>query len=680
MYINELNIKSFGGIIDKKITFNNGMNVLYGENESGKSTVLAFIKFIFYGIANRKSDFKKYIPLSGEPMCGSITVTDGDTEYEISRNSKLTKAKQVQVFNKTTGDIMSVEFAQNIGQNLFGMGEGTFLNTLFLYDAHSGVSGGDGEITTKLSNMAQSGDESVSQKEILKRIDEDIANYISPRRKNAYIPNLEEKISQLSQKMFKAKEDSDKLSSLENKKEEIKKLIKTKKEEKRSLLNKKTQAIRNERKIKLAEYEKRLDDEIKSSKECRQEILNLNGEKYENIKNITEQEEKVFLTSEDFSKYDTKFIILEEREKNLLSKKKMSLAILIFTFFASIGLFVINPVFLLFSVALFVLGIYLMLDANKKIKNTKDEKSQITNQKEENNTAVSNFLSKVKLSSKEEYISLKNEYTQYLSNLSVLNSKMDMLEKDIDFCKKELEKIKEEIIDEFKLSNKDESFTDEEIIKIVKNTNCDFSISEIESKLSSILSEISNLEITFANLEFELDMKKTSSFDIVKILEELENSKILLSEKKEELEIFNEAKSILLEAQDEQRSNFAPALAKKVGGIFSNLTNGKYDEILIDEKFDARIKKDLGYAEQEILSEGTLDQLYFSVRFGIIELVGEKSLPVFLDDAFIRYDEKRLNEVLSFLYEYSKNGQVIVSTCQIREKEFCKDRANIINI
>ena len=49
----------------------------------------------------------------------------------------------------------------------------------------------------------------------------------------------------------------------------------------------------------------------------------------------------------------------------------------------------------------------------------------------------------------------------------------------------------------------------------------DFSISEIESKLSSTLSEISNLEITFANLEFELDMKKTASFDIVKILEEL---------------------------------------------------------------------------------------------------------------------------------------------------------------
>ena len=50
MYIKEINIKTFGGIENKTYNFSDGLNVLFGANESGKSTVIAFIKYIFYGI------------------------------------------------------------------------------------------------------------------------------------------------------------------------------------------------------------------------------------------------------------------------------------------------------------------------------------------------------------------------------------------------------------------------------------------------------------------------------------------------------------------------------------------------------------------------------------------------------------------------------------------------------
>ena len=58
MYIKEINIKTFGGIENKTYNFSDGLNVLFGANESGKSTVIAFIKYIFYGISGRKSEFK----------------------------------------------------------------------------------------------------------------------------------------------------------------------------------------------------------------------------------------------------------------------------------------------------------------------------------------------------------------------------------------------------------------------------------------------------------------------------------------------------------------------------------------------------------------------------------------------------------------------------------------------
>ena len=100
MYIKEIDIQTFGGISNKKVEFSNGLNVIYGVNESGKSTVIAFVKFIFYGISGKKTDFRRYIPLSGEPMCGSITVCDGSSEYEIFRTSKGAKSKREFRFHK----------------------------------------------------------------------------------------------------------------------------------------------------------------------------------------------------------------------------------------------------------------------------------------------------------------------------------------------------------------------------------------------------------------------------------------------------------------------------------------------------------------------------------------------------------------------------------------------------
>lgn len=190
MYIKEINIKTFGGIENKTYNFSDGLNVLFGANESGKSTVIAFIKYIFYGFSGRKSEFKRYVPLSGEPMCGSITVCGDNCEYEIFRTSKGAKAKQISVVNKVNGDVMSADFAQNIGKNLFSLGEDAFLNTLFVSNISSKISGGDGEISARLSNLAQSGDENTSQEKICKKIDEDILNLSSPSGKTRLFRRL----------------------------------------------------------------------------------------------------------------------------------------------------------------------------------------------------------------------------------------------------------------------------------------------------------------------------------------------------------------------------------------------------------------------------------------------------------------------------------------------------------
>lgn len=50
MRIHELLLKNFGKFTDRRIIVSEGIQILYGENESGKSTVHTFIKAMLFGL------------------------------------------------------------------------------------------------------------------------------------------------------------------------------------------------------------------------------------------------------------------------------------------------------------------------------------------------------------------------------------------------------------------------------------------------------------------------------------------------------------------------------------------------------------------------------------------------------------------------------------------------------
>ena len=77
MKINKLKINAYGKLKDKEINFKNNINIIYGKNEAGKSTLLNFISNCFYGISKNKkgkdiSDFERYMPWAGEDFSGKM--------------------------------------------------------------------------------------------------------------------------------------------------------------------------------------------------------------------------------------------------------------------------------------------------------------------------------------------------------------------------------------------------------------------------------------------------------------------------------------------------------------------------------------------------------------------------------------------------------------------------------
>lgn len=70
MKIEAVRIGGYGRLARRELELNEGVTVLFGRNEAGKSTTLQFIRAMLYGIPGRANSAERYEPLQGEPMAG----------------------------------------------------------------------------------------------------------------------------------------------------------------------------------------------------------------------------------------------------------------------------------------------------------------------------------------------------------------------------------------------------------------------------------------------------------------------------------------------------------------------------------------------------------------------------------------------------------------------------------
>src|SRR5699024_11564329 len=106
---------------------------------------------------------------------------------------------------------------------------------------------------------------------------------------------------------------------------------------------------------------------------------------------------------------------------------------------------------------------------------------------------------------------------------------------------------------------------------------------------------------------------------------------------------------------------------KKASYYFKLITKGKYVTIYPPEKnqsFSVATDFKTRFTINQ-LSQGTIDQLYVSLRIAISSVMSEKySVPFILEDAFVHFDNKREQAVMRLLEEITKEQQVILFTCK----------------
>lgn len=618
IYIKELDIISFGKFEDKKIKLDKNFNLIYGENESGKSTIKDFIEGVLYGFdqgkKRRSFSYKrdKYRPKLSYRYAGRILFSYNSSNIMVERNFD-DGSYQIYDLDKNEeieGPKSDLNFP---GKYLLKLPYQAYQNLLVNY---------------------QSQDLSQDNKKILMEIFMDKPsdlNFSYNKARDILEKNLEDlgtaraftKPYYLTKKKLEdlTKESKD-LKNLRNSYE--KDLLEVYKQ--RDLLNsyKKNlddlRAKRDSYRSKLA-YDNFREEEIKK-KELKDIEKRLSSYK------IYEQVNKSYFENLDK--------LIEEENKNDLKSEGKSNNFLFIVFIALVLLlaYMLKKPLILVSLIL-IYPLYINLN--------KDNKSSSENQ-------INNQLARFSLKDIDSYINFKNSYYEYL-NLRLEKEKL------------------EEILSLLQRQERN---------KTVPENFVDIDITRLENDIGNLEKAYSRLSLDNIELEKRLSYVEEKLKNQLRVEEDLGFYKKKFNQIEDEIAA-NRLALDLLEKSKNEDVDLLDDLNEKINSIIRQISQGSYRSISYDEDLKpSLVKNDGSFIDLDQVSTGFFDQLNFALKLVLREKTSKNKYIIF-DDAFINYDEKRLKNSLYFLLDLAENNQIIYLTCHKREEEIFNSEDIYVN-
>lgn len=244
MKIKNLRINGFGKLEKKEIEFKNGINIIYGENEAGKSTLLKFITGMFYGMSKNKNgentpDIEKYKPWNCEDFSGKLKYSlDNNETFEIYREFK---KKNPKIFNSNLEDISKEFNIDKTKGNLFfydqtGIDEDIFISSAITKQGKVKLDEkNQNNIIQKISNILGTGEDSTSYEKVLAKLKKKLNDEIGTNNtKEKPINIVEKRIAQIENEEIELKkyqnyqfEIADKINSNKSQIVELKEKLET---------------------------------------------------------------------------------------------------------------------------------------------------------------------------------------------------------------------------------------------------------------------------------------------------------------------------------------------------------------------------------------------------------------------------------------------------------------------
>ena len=497
MKIKNLKINGFGKLKDQEISFQEGINVIYGENEAGKSTLLKCITAMLYGLSKNKNggtipEIEKYEPWNNEEFSGKISYElDTNETYEVYREFK---KKNPKIFNKNLEDIskeFNVDKTKGIEffKDQVGIEEEIFTSSVITKQAEVKLDEKEqNTLIQKISNILGTGEDTTSYTTIVnklkKKLNDEVGTSNTKERPINIVENRIQKLILQKEELHKYHIDKFNIDErITSTNEEIEKL------------NKDLDRLReaNIEKDKLKENENR---------------ININKELINNIQNDIEtlnEEKKEYKIKENkkISKITLAFMVI-------LLVGLAVLLMLIPNIYVKVAIVLAYVIYIIYG----TIKVSIRNKANKEIKSKRIEIKERIKILEENKERQLIELEKIEKEYNNKLVEIKNK-----SGIVDLNNLLELIndkQKSINEASINLHTLK--IDNDNVIPKLEELVNIQEELESLKEEKKD-----LELKRDNIRRTIEYLEIAYNKMKEQITPKFTE--ELSKVMERISNSK-----------------------------------------------------------------------------------------------------------------------------------------------------------
>ncbi len=205
--IKKLHIISFGQFENTNIDLGSGFNLIYGKNESGKSTIASFIEGILYGFddGSRVRHFNKkqeiYRPINSNKYAGLVVFNKDGIDYRVSRNFD---SGEYEIYNLTHNQVIEAK-ASNLnypGEFLLGISYEIYKNIISNYQSQESSEKAKAKVVELLMNRD---DYNFSASDAINFLDNKLAEIGSDRAYTRPYAKTKTEIDELSREILDLK-------------------------------------------------------------------------------------------------------------------------------------------------------------------------------------------------------------------------------------------------------------------------------------------------------------------------------------------------------------------------------------------------------------------------------------------------------------------------------------------
>ena len=713
---------TFGRLEQRELTLSPGLNVLYAPNESGKSTWGAFIRTMLYGLSTRErgplADKNRFAPWSGAAMQGRMDVSAAEGDYTLLRQTKRAASPMGEFSCTYTGTATPVAgvTAQNAGEVLLGVPREVFERSAFIGQNALAVEQ-DAELERRIAALITTGEEDTSYSQSYERLKKQLNR--RKHNKTGLIPALEREIDDLHLTLrelnaleAQARQSQAALDGLERRDAALRQQAAS------------WQAL--EQQSQAAEYAKAAHTAQETARRASlledtcaglldgQTLTLLEGQAaavQADLDTLAEQrraaqkaersaaEAKEALAAHPL--YPADEAALRQRADAIVPQKAPSPLLTVFT----AGLIIISGVlaflfradalpFWIFT-AMAVLGIVTTAFAVKFRRQAIVERQKFA---EKQRAALELQMA--------EYLPLRAQEARLQAEARRLADIADGAEES---CRRRLaaltaqvrrfepgvqdlggaqvalaaarrrqaelaaarQQAREAALYRDALQKPEQSAAGASLtVPTLSKEDTAAALSDTLAQLAAERSRFDTLTGRIRSLDRSSDLQ-----------DQLAQKQEQLSALREEYDAIALAMEALEQANTTLQNRFSPALGARAAEIFSAITAGRYDRVLLSRDFSlsAEPAGDPVGRSIRLLSQGAADQLYLAVRLAICDMVlpEEKRVPLILDDALVSFDDDRLHAALDYLLAESEKRQILLFSCQKREMDYLSGRKNV---